>query len=69
MIEQRLDYISRQLRQLKIIEVLPNTTIPSRYLVNCAIDVRSAIMKYLALQIRHESEHLNVLGTMISDSC
>ena len=61
-IETQLDFISRQLGQLQIITALPATTVPSHTLVNSAMDVRSAVMGYLAVQIRHESIALGIVG-------
>jgi len=61
-IEKTLDYISRQLGQLQIIESLPTVNVPSQALINSAMDVRSAVMRYLAVQIRHESNALGVVG-------
>jgi hypothetical protein len=62
-IEKRLDYICRQLGQLGIIENLPEVEVLSETLVNSAIDVRSSVMKYLATNIRHESNHFGIMGT------
>jgi hypothetical protein len=61
-IESQLDFISRQLGQLQITETLPTSAISSQALINSAMDVRSAVMQYLAVQIRHESYALGLLG-------
>ena len=57
-----LDYISRQLGQLQIVRRLPDVDVQSEQLVNRAIDVISAALKYLAVQIRHSANPLGVLG-------
>ena len=61
-IENRLDYISRQLGQLQILETLPNVNVPSQNLVNSALEVRAAVMRYLAVMIRYESKASGVMG-------
>jgi hypothetical protein len=61
-IEKTLDYISRQLAQLQITESLPTANVPSQALINSAMDVRSDVMRYLAVQIRHESNALGIMG-------
>jgi len=63
-IERELDYISRQLGQLDTVNNLPKLEVPSQNLINCAIDVRSAVMTYLSVQIRHELRHGGILGTL-----
>lgn len=67
-IENQLDYISRQLGQLKITETLPDVDLSSQHLVNCAMDVRSAVMKYLAVVIRYESKTSGVVCMMFPHS-
>jgi hypothetical protein len=66
-IEKGLDYISRQLGQIQIIENLPTAEVKSQTLVNTAMDVRSSVMRYLAIQIRHESTHFGILGKLPND--
>jgi len=61
-IERTLDYISRQLGQLQITDSLPTSNVPSQALIDSAMDVRSTVMRYLAVQIRHESKSLGVMG-------
>jgi len=65
-IENTLDYISRQLGQLQITKRLPTVNVPSQALINSAMDVRSAVMRYLAVQIRGQS---NALGWTGTDDC
>jgi len=61
-IEAHLDYISRQLGQLEVTEELPGAGVPSDHLINCAMEVRSAVMIYLAVLIRYESKVGGVMG-------
>jgi hypothetical protein len=65
-IERELDYISRQLGQLDTVNNLPKLDIPSQNLINCAIDVRTTVMTYLSVQIRHELKHGGILGTVVN---
>ena len=57
-----MDYISRQLGLLEIVNRLPDTGVEPDALVNKIVDVLSATLMYLAVQIRHESNRLGVLG-------
>lgn len=66
-IEGQLDYISRQLGQLDLTKELPKAGVPPEHLMNCAMEVRSAVMIYLAVLIRHESKRGGVMG--ISPCC
>lgn len=59
-----LDYISRQLGQLDIVQRLPDTGVPSDQLVNRAMDVLSASLKYLAVHIDRESARLGIIGNL-----
>lgn len=61
-IENTLDYISRQLEQIKIVDRLPGGLGQPNELVNRAMDVRSASMKYLTVHIRHMSKSFGVAG-------
>jgi len=61
-IEAQLDYISRQLGQLEVTEELPNAGVPSHHLIDCAMEVHSAVMIYLAILIRYESRVGGVMG-------
>src|SRR5438046_8164168 len=62
-IDKRLDYISRQLDQLKVIKQLPESIIRPDELVNRAMDVQSASLNYVTVHIQHESQYLGVAGT------
>lgn len=53
-IEKRLDYISRQLGALQIIEKLPEAGVETDQLVNRALDVISAALNYLSAHIIQE---------------
>ena len=64
-IEKKLDYISRRLEQLKVIAQLPDATVPTDDLIDRATDVRSASLKYIAAQIRHESQYFGLAGTYL----
>jgi hypothetical protein len=61
-IEEKLDFVSRQFGQLKITERLPDG-VPSNELFNRAMDVKSAAFIFLAVQIRYESRQLGVVGS------
>jgi hypothetical protein len=68
-IEKKLDFIARRLEQLKVITQLPDTIVPTDDLINRATDVRSACLKYIAVQIRHESQYFGLAGTYILLKC
>jgi hypothetical protein len=59
-----LDYISRQLGQLDIVQKLPDAGVPSDQLANRAMDVLSASLKYLAVHIHRESARLGIIGNI-----
>jgi hypothetical protein len=61
-IEGQLDFISRQLGQLEVAEELPSAGVPSEHLINCVMEVHSAVMIYLAVLIRYESKLGGVMG-------
>ena len=52
-----LDYIDRQLEQLKIVQHIPEESVRPDVLVNRAMDVRAASMHYIAVHIQHESRN------------
>ena len=60
-----MDYISRQLGLLEIIDRLPDAGVRRDALVNRTADVFSAALMYLAVHIRHESNRLGVLGSQL----
>ena len=57
-----LDYIDRQLQQLRIVQDLPENSVSPDVLVNRAMDVRSASMNYVAVHIHHESQTYGTAG-------
>lgn len=57
-----LDYISRQLGRLEIIQRLPEIGAQSNQIANRALDVLSSALQYLAVHIQHESTRLGILG-------
>jgi hypothetical protein len=59
---EKLEYISRQLAQLEIVKDLPDVDVDSGHLVNRAMDVLSASLMYMAIQIRHEAGYFGVTG-------
>ena len=67
-VETMLDYIYRQLEQLGIIDGLPEDLHPPQSLVNRAMDVKSAVLAYLATHIRHESHRLGIMGMPALDA-
>ena len=58
-----LDYICQQLEQLTIVRELSNDLARREFVINRALDVRSAIMLFLALNINHDSTFLAIPGT------
>jgi hypothetical protein len=57
-----LDYINRQLGQLKVITELPDSGVPPITLINRAVDVKSAALTYIAVRIHHQSGRFGTLG-------
>jgi hypothetical protein len=58
-----LDFMVQQLDRLTIVESMPED-VDSAMVVNRALDVRSACLVYLALNIRHEATPLGTVGIM-----
>jgi len=69
MVEKRVDYICKQLGQLRVIEQIP-TEIPleHRQLLNRAADVLSAVLTFLAVNIRRAPSVLGVAGKIPRES-
>jgi hypothetical protein len=63
-VEKKLDYISRHLGLLEIINRLPDAGVQPDALINRTVDVFSSALMYLALHIRHESNRLGVIGNL-----
>jgi len=61
-IERKLDYISRHLEQIEIAQKLPEAFTQSIQLENRAIDVLSASLIFLAVNINHELGNLGMIG-------
>ena len=61
-IAKTLDYLSRQLGQLDVVNDLPHDFDRRDVVINCAMDVRSAAMLYLASQINHDITPFGTVG-------
>jgi hypothetical protein len=59
-----LDYMCQQLEQLDILDILPQDLEQRQIVINRALDVRSASMLFLALNIRHDSTFLGIPGNL-----
>jgi hypothetical protein len=57
----------QQLEQLEILDILPDDLEQRCSVINRAMDVRSASMFYLAVNIHHQSIPLGDVGTMSLD--
>jgi hypothetical protein len=55
----------QQLEQLAILDILPDDLEQREFVINRALDVRSATMLFLALNIRHDSTFLGVPGILL----
>ena len=55
----------QQLEQLAILDDLPDDLEQREFVINRALDVRSASMLYLAINIRHDSTSLGIPGKVI----
>jgi hypothetical protein len=61
-IGKRLDYISRQLGTLEIVERLPNAGLRTEALINRAMDILSASLNYLSDSLLQE--RMGILGKL-----
>jgi len=61
-LDKALDYFVQQLEELEVVSVLPDDIDQRDYVLNRALDVRSASMLYLAVHLRHGSTPLGTLG-------
>jgi hypothetical protein len=61
-INRTLDHVYRQLGQLQVIADLPEAGVPSNAVTNSALDVKSAVMIYVAMQLSHECNRLGIGG-------
>jgi len=58
----------QQLEQLAILDILPDDLAQREFVINRALDVRSATMLFLALNIRHDSTFLGIPGIPLIQS-
>jgi len=61
-IEDKLDFISQQLGQLRILDSLPRIAVSPDSLLNRAIDVRAACLLFLAIHIHRESQRTGIFS-------
>jgi hypothetical protein len=61
-IETNLDYISRELARVKVSSNLAKRDVDCVGLGYRAMDVRSAVLSYLAVHIRRESKIFGIIG-------
>ena len=61
-VEKKIEHISRKLKQLEIVNQLPDVGYESGPLINTAIDVVSAAYTYIAVHIRYEATLLGIIG-------
>ena len=59
-LNKMLDFMCQQLEQLEVIESVPKDLEQRDILINRALDVRSACMQYLAVNIRHDAASLEL---------
>lgn len=62
-IERTLEYLSQQFAHLEMMNFLPNDLEQRDFVINRALDVRSASMIYLAIWIRHDATPFGTPGT------
>ena len=58
-----LDYIYRQLGRLRVLNQLPKSEISSDALENRSRDVKSAVMRYIAINLSHQCNRLGLGGS------
>lgn len=61
--EKTLDYISQQLELLQTVNTLSDAETKSALVVNRATDVFAAVLKFIAVNVRHKSSLRWVAGT------
>jgi len=61
--ERTLDCMCQQLGQLRIVDRLPKDLDELEFIVNRAMDVRSAFMVYLGTHIRHQGTSAGTIGS------
>ena len=67
-LRRTLDYMCQQLEQLAILDVIPDDLEQREFVIGRALDVRSAAMLYLALNIKHDATFWGIPGTMFSQT-
>ena len=68
-LERTLEHLSHQFAHLEMMKVLPGELEQREFVVNRALDVRSAAMMYLAVSIRHDTTPLGTPGTAPTYIC
>src|SRR5208282_6944185 len=64
-VEKVLEFINHHLRQLKVINELPDSEVLSTALINRAMDVESAVLTFIAVHIHHEGNRLGLIGSSL----
>jgi hypothetical protein len=67
-ITRALDYLCQQLGELDVTSILPDDVERRDILINRAIDVRTACMRYLTSHILHDATPLGIIGNVSSVS-
>jgi hypothetical protein len=57
-----LDHLSQQFAHLELVNILPEELEQREFVINRALDVRSASMMHLAVSLRHDSTPLGTPG-------
>lgn len=65
-VELKLDYICRQFEQIEIIKRLSDVDIKRDYIEDRAMDILSALLKYLAVHIRRQSSRFGIIGILLA---
>ena len=66
-LDSMLDFMYQQLEQLRVIDCIPENFEQRDILVNRALDVRSACMRYLAVNICHNATSFGTMGKVHSN--
>lgn len=64
-VENALEFIQHQLQRLEVINELPESEVRPTTLINRAMDVESAVLTFIAVHIRHESNRLGLIGSSL----
>ena len=68
-ITETLDYLCQQLGELNVATILPQDVEQCDVVINRAIDVRTACMRYLASHIHHDATSLGTIGNILHFEC